>query len=268
MPHETPPTVLTIAGSDPSGGAGIQADLKTFAAEGTYGICAVTAITAQNSRGVSAIDPVSASMVLSQLRALTEDFQIQAIKTGMLAKADIVEAVCDTLETCPTIPVVVDPVISATTGDRLLDVDALELVRRRLLSQARVVTPNRIEAEVLAEMHISSRADAVHATSRIRALCARAVVLTGGHFDGPQVVDLLDDDGHLIELTGPRIDCRHTHGTGCTFAAAIAAGLAHQRPLAEAVAEAKHFVEGAIRDAAPLLLDRGPVNHSWRNERQ
>ena len=106
MPHETPPTVLTIAGSDPSGGAGIQADLKTFAAEGTYGICAVTAITAQNSRGVSAIDPVSASMVLSQLCALTEDFQIQAIKTGMLAKADIVEAVCDTLETCPTIPAV------------------------------------------------------------------------------------------------------------------------------------------------------------------
>ena len=161
MPHETPPTVLTIAGSDSSSGAGIQADLKTFAAHGTYGICAVTAITAQNSRGVSAIDPMSASMVLSQLRALAEDFQIHAIKTGMLANAEIVEAVCDTLETCPTIPVVIDPVISATTGDRLLELDALELVSRRLLGQARVVTPNRVEAEVLAGTPISSRADAV-----------------------------------------------------------------------------------------------------------
>ena len=260
--------MLAIAGSDSGGGAGLQADLKTFAAHGVHGVCAVTAVTAQNTRAVSAVEPVPAPMVAAQIRAVFDDFDIRAVKTGMLATAAIVEAVCEALEAYPGPPLVVDPVIAATSGRRLLDEDAVAIVRGRLLKRARVVTPNRFEAEVLADQPIASPDDARRAAGRIRTRGAAAVLVTGGHFDAPESVDLLDDGGAVVELRGPRIDSRQTHGTGCTFSAAIAAGLAAGLSLPDAAADAKRYVEEAIRHAAPLGHGPGPLHHFWRNERQ
>ena len=260
------PTVLAIAGSDSGGGAGLQADLKVLAAHGVHGATAVTAVTAQNTRAVTAVDPVSPRTVAAQIRAVFDDFDVRAVKTGMLATAAIVEAVCEALEAYPAPPLVVDPVIAATSGRRLLDEDAVALVRDRLLRRARVVTPNRFEAEVLADRRITSLDDARRAAARIRAHGAAAALVTGGHFDTAESVDLLDDGGAVVELRGPRLDRRQTHGTGCTLSAAIAAGLADGLPLADAAGNAKRYVEGAIRHAAPL--GPGPLHHFWRNERQ
>ena len=262
------PAILTIAGSDSSAGAGLQADLRTLAAHGVHGATAVTAVTAQNTRSVVAVDPVSPAMVTAQIRAVFDDYEIGAVKTGMLATAPIVEAVCEALEARPAPPLVVDPVIAATSGRRLLDEDAVALVRDRLLRRARVVTPNRFEAEVLAEQPVASLDDARRAAARIRARGAAAVIVTGGHFDTDESVDVLDDGGVVVELRGPRIVSRHTHGTGCTFSAAIAAGLAAGLPLAEAAARAKRYVEGAIRNAAGPGRGPGPLHHFWQNERQ
>ena len=257
------PTALTIAGSDSGGGAGIQADLKTFAAHGVYGVCAVTAVTAQNTLGVTAVESVGAGVVVAQIEAVVADFDVRAVKTGMLANREVVAAVCHTLETGPNIPLVVDPVLFATSGARLLDHDAVALIRTRLLRQARLVTPNRHEAEVLAGLPIASLEDAKRATCQIRGYGAAAVVITGGHLGGPESVDVFDDGGHVIELRGPRLAARSTHGTGCTYAAAVTAALAQGRDLDVAVAEAKRYVEGAIRHAVPLGRGHGPVNHFW-----
>ncbi len=262
------PAVLTIAGSDSGGGAGLQADLRVLAAHGVHGVTAVTAVTAQNLHAVTAVDPVSPRMVAAQMRAVFDDFQIRAVKTGMLATAGVVEAVCETLETHPAPPLVVDPVIAATSGRRLLDEDAVAVVRDRLLPRARVVTPNRFEAEVLAEQPVASVADARRAAARIRARGAAAVLVTGGHFDTDESVDVLDDGGGVVELRGPRLDGRQTRGTGCTLSAGIAAGLAAGLPLAEAAARAKRRVEEAIRSAAGPGHGPGPLHHFWRNERQ
>ena len=262
------PAVLTIAGSDSGGGAGLQADLRTLAAHGVHGATAVTAVTAQNTRSVAAVDPVSPGMVAAQMRAVFDDFEIGAVKTGMLATAAIVEAVCETLEAHPGPPLVVDPVIAATSGRRLLDEDAVAVVRDRLLRHARVVTPNRFEAAVLAGRPVASLDDARRAAARIRARGAAAVIVTGGHFDTGESIDVLDDGGAVVELRGPRIASPHTRGTGCTLSAAIAAGLADGLPLAEAAARAKRYVEGAIRNAAEAGRERGPLHHLWRNERQ
>ena len=257
------PTALTIAGSDSGGGAGIQADLKTFAAHDVHGVCAVTAVTAQNTVGVTAVEAISATVVTAQIEAVVADFDVRAIKTGMLASREIVAAVCAALEAVDDIPLVVDPVMVATSGDRLLDDDAIELIRTRLLRQARLVTPNRREAEVLAEMPIASLADARRATGQIRARGVRAVVITGGHLDGPESVDVVDDGGAVLELRGPMLESGNTHGTGCTFAAAVVAALARGQRLGDAVTGAKRYVEGAIRHAQPLGHGHGPVNHFW-----
>ena len=257
------PTALTIAGSDSGGGAGVQADLKTFAAQGVYGVCAVTAVTAQNTLGLTAIEAVSARVVTAQIEAVVADFDVRAIKTGMLASREVVTAVCESLEAGTDIPLVVDPVMFATSGDRLLDDDAIELVRTRLLRRARLATPNRVEAEMLAGMPISSLEDARRATRQIRACGVAAVVITGGHLGGLESVDVLDDGGAVVEFRGPRLDSRSTHGTGCTFSAAVAAALARGQHLGDAVAEAKRYVEAAIRHAEPLGRGRGPVNHFW-----
>lgn len=284
------PAVLTIAGSDSGGGAGVQADLKTFAAHGLHGVCAVTAVTAQNSREVTAVEAVSAPMVAAQIRAVFDDFDVRAVKTGMLATAAVVEAVCETLEAHPGPPLVVDPVIAATGGRRLLDADAVAGVRGRLLKRARVVTPNRFEAEVLAGQRIESLDDARRAAARLRTFGAAAALVTGGHLDTPDAVDLLDDGGAVVELRGPFVesgeafeppdgggatvdsrgprDRRQAHGTGCTLSAAIAAGLAGGLPLPVAAAEAKRYVEGGIRHAFALGGGPRPLHHFWRNERQ
>ena len=256
------PAVLTIAGSDSGGGAGLQADLRALAAHGVHGATAVTAVTAQNTRAVAAVEPVSPRMVAAQIRAVFDDFAIGAVKTGMLATAAIVEAVCEALEAHPAPPLVVDPVIAATSGRRLLDEDAVALVRDRLLRRARVVTPNRHEAEVLAGRRIASRDDARRAAARLRALGAGAGLVTGGHFDfdPAESVDVLDDGGAVVELRGPRIAGRRTHGTGCAFSAALAAGLAAGVPLPDAAAAAKRYVEAAIRSSPPAAA-RGEAPH-------
>src|SRR5688500_6460917 len=237
------PTALTIAGSDSGAGAGIQADLKTFAAHGVYGTSAITALTAQNTIGVSGVHVVQDDFVTAQIEAVVADFGCDAVKTGMLANSTIVEAVAAAVEALELPNLVVDPVMVAKSGDHLLDEEAVHAMRWTLLRLARVVTPNIPEAEVLAKMAIGSLADMREAATRIAALKPAAVVIKGGHLPGPEVVDLLFEHGRLTEFIGPRIEGRNTHGTGCTFAAAIAAHLARGAGLADAVPAAKAYVE-------------------------
>src|SRR5438034_9556022 len=229
-------TALTIAGSDSGGGAGIQADLKTFAAHGVYGTSALTAVTAQNTQGVTAWEAVSTELVIAQIEAVGADLPPDAVKTGMLATAAIDEAVSATIAELDLPNLVVDPVMIAKGGNRLLREDAIATIRTELLKRAEVVTPNVPEAEVLADMKIGSVADMHDAGRRIRQLGARVVVVKGGHLDdGADVVDVVCARGGDFELRGPRLDTRHTHGTGCTFAAAIAARLARGDALDTAI---------------------------------
>jgi len=257
-------TALTIAGSDSGGGAGIQADLKTFAAHGVYGTSAVTAVTAQNTRGVTAWEPVSTELVIAQMETVGADLAPAAVKTGMLATAAIVEAVAATIAEMEFPNLVVDPVMIAKGGDRLLREDAIATIRTELLRRAEVVTPNVPEAEVLADRTIGSVADMHDAGRRIRDLGARVVVVKGGHLDtGADVVDVVCTDRGDFEMHGPRMPTVHTHGTGCTFAAAIAARLARGETLEEAIRGARAYLEGAIRHAPGLGGGHGPLGHFW-----
>jgi hydroxymethylpyrimidine/phosphomethylpyrimidine kinase len=258
------PTALTIAGSDSGGGAGIQADLKTFAAHGVYGTSAIAAVTAQNTIGVSGVHVLPDDFVTAQIEAVVADLGCDAVKTGMLANSTIVEAVAAAVESLELPNLVVDPVMVAKSGDHLLDDEAVHALRWTLVRLARVVTPNIPEAEVLARMSIGSLADMREAASRIAALKPAAVVIKGGHLAGPEVVDLLFEKGEFTEFIGPRIEGRNTHGTGCTFAAAIAAHLARGAALKDAVAAAKSYVEGAMRNGVPLGKGHRPLNHFWR----
>ena len=256
-------TALTIAGSDSGGGAGIQADLKTFAAHGVYGTSALTAITAQNTHGVIAALPLPTDIIVAQMEAVAGDITIHAVKTGMLATAAIVEAVAATIEELDLPHVVVDPVMVAKGGDRLLDADAIGMIKAELFRRAAIVTPNAMEAGVLADMSVSSLADAREAARRIHRLGAAAVVVKGGHLDGAEAIDVLFDGHQFHELAGPRIATRNTHGTGCTFAAAIAANLALEVPLDAAVRRAKQYVLGAIRRGLDIGTGHGPLDHFW-----
>ena len=258
------PTALTIAGSDSGGGAGIQADLKTFAAHGVYGTSAIAAVTAQNTIGVSGVHVLPDDFVTAQIEAVVADLGCDAVKTGMLANSTIVEAVAAAVESFELPNLVVDPVMVAKSGDHLLDDEAVHALRWTLVRLARVVTPNIPEAEVLARMSIGSLADMREAATRIAALKPAAVVIKGGHLAGPEVVDLLFEKGEFTEFIGPRIEGRNTHGTGCTFAAAIAAHLAKGAALKDAVAAAKSYVEGAMRNGVPLGKGHRPLNHFWR----
>ena len=256
-------SALTIAGSDSSGGAGIQADLKTFAAHGVFGLSAVTAVTAQNRVGVTAIHAVPAAIVTNQIEAVVSDFDVGAAKTGMLLTAEIVEAVVACLETLAVPNPVVDPVMIATSGDRLLVEDALNALKTRLVCRASVITPNRPEAELLTGHAITSLADTRDAARRIHDMGAAAVIITGGHAPGPDVVDLLYDGHEFIEFRAPRIPIRNGHGTGCTFGAAVTAELALGRPLAEATRRAQTYVAHCLRYALPAERGQGPLNHFW-----
>jgi hydroxymethylpyrimidine/phosphomethylpyrimidine kinase len=257
-------TALTIAGSDSGGGAGIQADLKTFAAHGVYGTSALTAVTAQNTRGVTAWEPVSTELVIAQIEAVGVDFEPSAVKTGMLASAAIVEAVAATIEEMELPNLVVDPVMIAKGGDRLVSEDAIGTIRTELLRHAEVVTPNVPEADVLADTRISSVADMFAAARRIRALGPRVVIVKGGHLDsGAEVIDVVCGPGGEFEMRGPRIKTRHTHGTGCTLSAAIAARLARGDALEDAIRGARAWLEGAIRHAPGLGAGHGPLGHFW-----
>ena len=235
-------TALTIAGSDSCAGAGIQADLKTFAAHEVYGVCAVTAVTAQDADEVTAVHHLPADIVGAQIATVVDKFGVKAAKTGMLANRSIVDIVATCIDELNVPSVVVDPVIISTSGRQLLDADAIEALRTKLLPRARCITPNRMEAELIAGCSIESITDARDAARRIVDLGAGAVVITGGHLPTDEVIDILFDGHDFIEFSGPRLIRANTHGSGCTFSAAITASLARNHSLAEAVKAAKSYV--------------------------
>lgn len=243
-------TVLTIAGSDSSGGAGIQADLRTFAALGIHGATAITAITAQNASGVSAIAPLAADLVTAQIEAVAAGLAVRATKIGMLANAAIAEAVAAAIEALELPLVVLDPVLASSSGSRLLDADGVQTLLTELLPRAMVITPNVPEAEALSGRPIRSMDDAREAAKRLHAMGAEQVIITGGHAPeewGPRtVVDLLFDGRRFHELRVPRVEADNVRGTGCAFASAVAAHLALGRTLLDAAARAQRYVAGVI----------------------
>jgi len=272
--HDQTPVALTIAGSDSSGGAGIQADLKTFTVLGVYGASVLTALTAQNTRGVSAILPVPPAFVTQQIDAVAGDLKIAAVKTGMLNDRATVLAVVEGVRRHRIGPLVVDPVMVATSGDMLLQPDAVEAVRRKLLPLADIITPNLAEAARLLDR--SPAVDEGEMLAQAQALLAlgpKAVLLKGGHGEGSDAVDILVVRGQApVRLSLPRIDTDNTHGTGCTLSAAITAGLAKGESLVDAVDAAKRFVHAALTAGRGLKIGSGsgPVDHlhALRNERK
>ena len=258
----TPPRVLAIAGSDSGGGAGIQADLKTMLALGVHGMTVVCAVTAQNSVGVQGYWELPPEAVRAQLDSVLGDIGAQAIKTGMLASAEIVLAVADRLSAVDA-PVVIDPVAVSKHGDSLLSPGALDALKSDLLPLATVVTPNLLEAELLTGMTITDETAMLAAARQIASFGPRWVLVKGGHLPG-NPVDLLFGDGQVIRFPGHRIASRHTHGTGCTLASAIASHLALGADVPTAVESAKEYVTGAIDGGFPLGAGIGPVDHGWR----
>ena len=253
------PVALTIAGSDPSGGAGLQADLKTFHQFGVYGEAVVTLITVQNTVRVSRVEVLPAALVEEQIAAVLEDIPPAAAKTGALGSAEVVQAVARAAARFD-FPLVVDPVTISKHGLPLLPAGALDAVRRELLPTAALLTPNVPEAEALTGMQIRTAAQMRAAAQCIRRMGARAVLIKGGHLEG-DAIDLLFDGAAFTEFPAPRIATQHTHGTGCTYAAAITASLALGMPLADAVARAKRFVHQAIGSNPGLGRGCGPINH-------
>jgi hydroxymethylpyrimidine/phosphomethylpyrimidine kinase len=259
-------SVLTIAGSDSSAGAGVQADLKTFAALGVYGTSVVTALTAQDTSDVTAVHEAPPEFIAAQIDAVVQDIRPEAVKTGMLASAAIIEVVAEKLRQYALPNVVVDPVMLSKGGARLLREDAIEALVQLMLPLADVVTPNIPEAEELVGYKIRTYLQIHEAARDIHAMGPRNVVIKGGHREGETVVDTLFDGREIHEFSGPRIHTTSTHGTGCTFASAIAANLALGTTLPEAVAAAREYLEGALINAYPVGHGHGPVNHFWRWE--
>ena len=257
------PKAMTVAGSDSGGGAGVQADLKTFAALGVYGASTLTAITAQNTVAVTAVHEIPTDVITAQIDAVLTDIGADAVKTGMLSSSDIIECVCEALEVHGVQRLVVDPVMIAKSGDALLREDAIGSLRTRLLPLAMVVTPNIPEAEALTETTIVSDADVRRAAEAIVGMGARSVVVKGGHREGP-ATDLFYDGKEFKEFTAPRFDTVNTHGTGCTFASAVAAGLARGMVVTDAVALAKDYVTEGIRHSFSIGQGHGPLNHFYK----
>ena len=255
-----PPIALTIAGSDSGGGAGIQADLKSFHAFRVFGTTVVTAITAQNTKGVFAVHPVPLEVVRAQLQALADDLPPVAIKTGMLATAQLVEIVTEALDGFGTAPVVVDPVMVSSTGARLLDQDAVSAVVEGLVPRAALVTPNIPEARILTGLAIDDVEGQIEAAQVLVERGAEGALVKGGHGSGRELVDVLWDGKEVRQWTRPRLDTRNTHGTGCTLSASVAAGLALGHPLQEAVDRALGFVARAIAGAPGLGGGHGPLD--------
>lgn len=259
----TVPVAMTIAGSDSGGGAGIQADLKTFQELGVFGTSAITAVTAQNTLGVHDVYPMNADGVVAQMKAILDDFDVQACKTGMLFSAEIITAVTVALKEYAPIPLVIDPVMIAKGGHSLLQQQAIEALKEQLMPLATVVTPNVPEAEVLTGMKISTDEDIQQAADMLIRLGAKAVVIKGGHRS--DVLDAkdyyMDTDGQSFTVTTPWIQTKDTHGTGCTFAAALTAFLARGYSLPDSVAEAKQFIQAAIENGLKIGTGHGPTNH-------
>ncbi|MDB4949352.1 MAG: phosphomethylpyrimidine kinase [Gemmatimonadetes bacterium] len=258
---ERPPIALTIAGSDSGGGAGIQADLKTFHAFGAFGTSVLTAVTAQNTLAVTAVHPIPADVVRAQLHAVLADLRPRALKTGMLATAPIVRLVADEVRARGLRALVVDPVMVSTSGHRLLDAGAERALRDELLPLAALVTPNLDEAAILAGFPVTGEDAMRRAAETLVSGGAAAVLLKGGHLASDELVDVLYDGREWHEWRRPKLATRSTHGTGCTLSAAIAAGLAHGRPLREAVADALDYVQRAIAAAPGYGAGHGPLNH-------
>ncbi|MDP7638751.1 MAG: bifunctional hydroxymethylpyrimidine kinase/phosphomethylpyrimidine kinase [Candidatus Hydrogenedentes bacterium] len=259
------PKVLTIAGSDSGGGAGIQADLKTFAAMGVYGATAITAVTAQNTQGVRSAAPMPARTVVDQIDAVLEDIGADSVKTGMLCDAEIVRTVASALDRHSAGNLVVDPVMLSSSGHRLLDVEGVEALLKELLPLARIVTPNLPEAEVMSGVSIQSKSDMESAAHAIHKLGSDYVLITGGHADSPESVDYLYDGKSWTPYTGPRVETLNTHGTGCTCSAAIAAALAQGATISEAIAAAKEFMRGALENSLDIGSSPGPLDHGWKS---
>lgn len=256
------PRVLIVAGSDSSGGAGIQADIKTCAAFGVYAATAITAVTAQNTVGVQRVEAVSADLVAAQMRSVLSDIGADVIKIGMLANADIIKAVADVIiNEAEDISVVLDPVMVATSGDKLLEDDAIDAMKELLIPLADVITPNVDEVEILTGLRPEDANGLTQAGERLLEMGAFAALMKGGHLDSKSITDILVTPGGNHIMSAPRIYSRHTHGTGCTLASAVAAMLAQGAPLEVAAREAREFVFEAIRTAPKLGKGNGPLNH-------
>ncbi|MGH6943100.1 MAG: bifunctional hydroxymethylpyrimidine kinase/phosphomethylpyrimidine kinase [Geminicoccaceae bacterium] len=258
------PNVLTIAGTDPTGGAGIQADLKTFSALGTYGLSVITALVAQNTEGVRSILDVPEGFIGEQIDAVFDDVEVHAVKIGMLSRPEVIETVAAGLERHGARRVVIDPVMVAKSGDRLLREDAVNALRRRLLPMATLITPNLPEAGVLLDLEPArDEAGMTRMAAALRALGPEAVLVKGGHLRGEQSIDVLDAGGGPQILAAPRVATKNTHGTGCTLSSAIAALLARGRELPDAVREAKAYLTAALKASDRLRVGHGhgPVHH-------
>lgn len=260
-PATAPAVALTIAGSDSGGGAGIQADLKTFHAFGVFGTSAITAVTAQNTLGVQSVHAVPPAAVLEQIRSVAADLRPTACKSGMLATREIIEAVARGLREQGLSSYVLDPVMVASSGDRLLDAGAEAALTGELIPLCTLITPNLAEAVVLTGREITGESGMSAAAESLVRAGARAALIKGGHLDGDTVTDLLFDGDRFTTWRRPRLETRNTHGTGCTLSAAITAGLAHGRPLTDAVDDAITFVRRAIKRAPDLGSGNGPLNH-------
>jgi hydroxymethylpyrimidine/phosphomethylpyrimidine kinase len=262
--HSTapPPVVLTVAGFDPSSGAGITADLKTFAAHHCYGVAAITALTVQNTQGASALHAVEAPLLKQSVQSLLADERVKAVKIGMLGNRANAEVVREVLEANPSLPAVLDPVVRSASGLELLDAAGLDYLREHLLSRVRLVTPNLEEAATLTGLKVESMEGMKAAARRLVEMGARAVVVTGGHLE--KAIDVYVDGTELESFVGDRVKPDNTHGTGCTFSSAIAANLALGRQLRDAVVLAKAYVTEAIRKAYPVGPGRLPLNHLFR----
>jgi len=260
MTNSTTPRVLLIAGSDSSGGAGIQADIKTCAAFGVYSATAITAVTAQNTMGVQQVEVMPTELVRAQIRSVLSDIGADVIKIGMLGSAEIIDVVAEEIEEADAF-VILDPVMVATSGDTLLEESAVRLLKNKLLPLSDLVTPNVPEAELLTDLKITDVDDLTKAGDALLKINVYAALMKGGHLDGKSVVDVLVSEEGANIMSGPRLHTRHTHGTGCTLASAVAACMALGAPLDEAVMSAREFVFQAIKTAPGLGEGNGPLNH-------
>ena len=261
------PIAMTIAGSDSGGGAGIQADLKTFAALGVYGCSAITSLTAQNTLGVQGVFPIKPDFVQAQIQSVLSDIQVGAIKTGMLAQTDIILAIAETLTHYPQIPLVLDPVMVATSGDRLLAEDAIQVLIEKLIPRATILTPNLLEAAALLNQSVAKNLPEMRQQAeQLLVLGAQAVLMKGGHSTDSEATDLLlTSEGEFL-FSAARIATKNTHGTGCTLASAIAAGLAKKLSLQDAVKQAKDYLHNALLHSSELSIGQGsgPVHHFYK----
>lgn len=258
------PIAFTIAGSDSGGGAGIQADLKSFAALGVYGCSAISSLTAQNTLGVQGILPVPPEFVVAQMHSVLSDIDVGAIKTGMLATAEIIDAVANILNKYPAIPLVLDPVMVATSGDRLLAPNAITTLIKNLIPRAIIITPNLLEAAALLDLPIAeTHSEIEQQAKQLLAMGVPAVLMKGGHAKGTEANDFLFTHNEQFVFSAPRLEIKNTHGTGCTLAAAITAGLAKKLSLHDAVAQAKDYLHNALLQSHKINVGHGsgPVHH-------